>query len=271
MTNLVSRRSALRLAGGGLAAAPLVALGTDDAWAAVSAQTYLNSCAADIGKIGDDYVWNALAKYSGNSELYNWAKQDAPYCAGGMQLNRYRLGMGRYPNPLPYYVPSIYEYAKSKGQLVSLANARPGDWVCMFNLGHIGVLEKNNGNGTITTIEYNTSSGSSGSQTNGRGCWRRIRYASSVNGYVRHYNFGTSTTVPTLVLGSTGSRVTLLQKTMNAWFPSYPGMPLAVDGSYGPKTEAAVKEFQRRTGLVVDGKFGPATRSKFQSITGVLV
>jgi peptidoglycan hydrolase-like protein with peptidoglycan-binding domain len=32
-----------------------------------------------------------------------------------------------------------------------------------------------------------------------------------------------------------------------------------VDGDFGPKTEAAVKAFQRKHSLVVDGKVGPKT------------
>ncbi|MGA4669236.1 M15 family metallopeptidase [Propionibacteriaceae bacterium Y1923] len=97
---------------------------------------------------------------------------------------------------------------------------------------------------------------------------------SSINTY---YNRLTGSTTPppsnvaTLAVGSTGARVTTLQKTMNTWFPSYADTPLATDGIFGTKTENAVKEFQRRTGLTVDGRFGPATRAKFQQVTGVLV
>lgn len=237
----------------------------------VSASQYLQSCAADIGRSGDDYVWLGLADYTGQAYLRNWAKQDAPYCAGGMQLNRWRLGLGGYPNPLPYYVPSIRDHAKANGQWLSLADAAPGDWVVMLNSGHIGVLEKKNSDGTLTTIEYNTSSGNSGSQTNGRGCWRRVRSMSLVTGFVRHHSFGAAPVVVALKLGSRGPRVVSLQQTMNAWFPAYPTTPLTVDGSFGPATEAAVKEFQSRSGLNADGVFGPATRSAFQQATGVLV
>jgi peptidoglycan hydrolase-like protein with peptidoglycan-binding domain len=32
-----------------------------------------------------------------------------------------------------------------------------------------------------------------------------------------------------------------------------------VDGAFGPATEAVVREFQRRSGLLVDGIAGPRT------------
>ncbi|WP_353708981.1 N-acetylmuramoyl-L-alanine amidase [Cellulosimicrobium sp. ES-005] len=65
-------------------------------------------------------------------------------------------------------------------------------------------------------------------------------------------------TSPALKRGSTGTRVERLQRTLKTRYPLY-AKHLAVDGDYGPKTEAAVREFQFRAGLAVDGIAGPAT------------
>ena len=48
-----------------------------------------------------------------------------------------------------------------------------------------------------------------------------------------------------------------LQKRLNRDYPLFSN--LEVDGEFGPQTEAVVKEFQRRAGLIVDGIAGPAT------------
>lgn len=63
-----------------------------------------------------------------------------------------------------------------------------------------------------------------------------------------------------LSLGSTGAAVKALQAGMKRIFPTYAGK-LATDGSYGPATLAAVKEFQRRVDLDPDGVAGPLTRA----------
>lgn len=61
-----------------------------------------------------------------------------------------------------------------------------------------------------------------------------------------------------LYLGSTGPQVSELQRRLHNAFASYAGT-LPVDGDFGPLTDAAVREFQRRSGLTVDGIVGPQT------------
>lgn len=48
------------------------------------------------------------------------------------------------------------------------------------------------------------------------------------------------------------------QEKLKTSYPLYAGR-LVVDGINGPATKAAVKEFQRRSGLVADGIIGPKT------------
>lgn len=61
---------------------------------------------------------------------------------------------------------------------------------------------------------------------------------------------------PVVAKGSTGQAVKDLQWTLNTRYPAY--SKLAVDGVFGAGTEATLREFQRRAGLVVDGIAGPA-------------
>lgn len=67
--------------------------------------------------------------------------------------------------------------------------------------------------------------------------------------------------VPTRTLkkGARGNDVRWLQ-----WELADRGYSVAVDGSFGPATLAAVKAYQRDRGLAVDGSVGPATRKSLQ-------
>lgn len=68
----------------------------------------------------------------------------------------------------------------------------------------------------------------------------------------------------TLRRGSKGTRVRNLQAGMNRIFRKY--SKLKLDGDFGPKTEAVIKEFQRRAGgLAVDGIVGPKTTAALNS------
>lgn len=57
--------------------------------------------------------------------------------------------------------------------------------------------------------------------------------------------------------GSTGPAVAALQERLNRGHPDF--SHLVVDSDFGPSTEAAVREFQRRVSLTVDGVAGPRT------------
>ncbi len=64
-----------------------------------------------------------------------------------------------------------------------------------------------------------------------------------------------------LRVGSTGPNVVVLQVSLNRIGQNYPAIPKipAVDGIFGPRTEAAVITLQRVFGLTPDGIVGPAT------------
>ena len=76
-------------------------------------------------------------------------------------------------------------------------------------------------------------------------------------------------TAPTLTFtsklrfGSTGANVSELQSALNA-----KGASLAVDGKFGPRTLAAVKDFQASSGIAVDGVVGPETRGAMNGGSG---
>lgn len=61
--------------------------------------------------------------------------------------------------------------------------------------------------------------------------------------------------------GSTGPEVVTIQVALNRIAQNYPAIPKipAIDGIFGPRTEATVRKFQEVFGLNVDGIVGPAT------------
>jgi peptidoglycan hydrolase-like protein with peptidoglycan-binding domain len=60
---------------------------------------------------------------------------------------------------------------------------------------------------------------------------------------------------PTIAQGATGDAVRRLQRALRRTA----NLGVAVDGIFGPTTEAAVREFQQGAGLAVDGVVGPQT------------
>ena len=62
--------------------------------------------------------------------------------------------------------------------------------------------------------------------------------------------------------GNTGDDVKALQQQLNV-----AGYNLDVDGSFGPKTQAAVKDYQAKNGLAVDGYVGAQTSASLAGLT----
>lgn len=74
--------------------------------------------------------------------------------------------------------------------------------------------------------------------------------------------FTVETKAATLRRGDRGQDVKTLQTDLNTIMNA----GLAVDGSYGPATQNAVKSFQKAKGLEIDGVAGPATQKKINQI-----
>ena len=175
------------------------------------------------------------------------------------------------------YTPTSASYFRKVGRFYN--SPKVGDQVFFKNTSgvicHTGIVYKVDGS-FVYTIEGNTS-GASGVIANGGGVCKK-KYSRSytrIAGYGRpNYDISGSTPTPTpkpepkpkakaytgtfpsvppnLKKGSKGQQVKNLQKYLN-WFGAY---GLEVDGDFGTKTQKAVKDFQKRTGLAVDGIFG---------------
>lgn len=66
---------------------------------------------------------------------------------------------------------------------------------------------------------------------------------------------------PTLRRGNKGAEVMILQSDLQKC-----GYAIAVDGSFGPATEAALRSWQQENNLVPDGIYGPKSFMKMQTI-----
>jgi len=71
--------------------------------------------------------------------------------------------------------------------------------------------------------------------------------------------------MPILRQGSTGEEVKRLQHLLNTILKPSPNLQLV--GKFGPKTDNAVRRFQKLSGLKVDGQVGPKTWTALQQLS----
>lgn len=178
------------------------------------------------------------------------------------------------------YTPTSAEYFKRMGRWHT-KNPQPGDVIFFKNsvrIHHTGLVEKVIG-GTVYTIEGNTSSASGVIENGGEVCSKTyLQTNSKIAGYGRpDYSIvagaaasdgSAKAETPTseggldfmrdLAIGMKGyGEIATLQRLLKA-MNYYKG---EVDKSFGPKTEAAVKDFQKVKGIEVKypGTVGPKT------------
>ena len=118
-------------------------------------------------KYGEWYGWNGVA-----------------WC---VQCVQYWFAMAGHELPFKTASSSaLANYYKNNEPDKVVKDPKPND-IVYFNIGsgHTAIIEKDNGNGTVTTREGNTSPGNGGSQDNGGGVYRRIRSKSLIKTLMR--------------------------------------------------------------------------------------
>lgn len=171
--------------------------------------------------------------------------------------------------PLHAYTPTGVNAFKGRGQWHSgLSGVRTGDIVFfdfpggLNRVSHVGIVESVNGDGSVNTIEFNTSGNAS--QTNGRAVVRKRRKVGIV-GYGRPAYGTTSGGSSGGGAGATNynpwgwskSWVTGIQKKLIKL--GYDLGPAGADGVLGKLSNVAVVHFQGAHGLTPDGSPGSAT------------
>ena len=140
-------------------------------------------------------------------------------------------------------------------------------------LGHIAICKSYNSAGSVTWVESNFSARNPGKE---HLYWREVKnrnpkaYTGTFLGYIYMYTKNPYT-YPTTVLTrkkyeygkiKTGNNMVRWAQYELQKAGCYNGR---IDGFFGPATEAATREFQRRFDLEVDGQIGPITRQKLEN------
>jgi hypothetical protein len=212
-------------------------------------------------KYGEAYE---VRKKSQGFDSAPWCDMFVAWCAGQVGLLKV-VGDFAYT---PYHADWFRDNGRwgqtpKKGAIVFF------DWAGSRNIGaidHVGIVEAVRADGSVVTIEGNTSNVVA----------RRVR-RSGIAGY-GYPRYPAVASGPKPAKPAAGARypykslmrrgwndsdgVRNVQKRLNA-LGAKPR--LAVDGDFGPRTEAAVRAFQKRSRLEVDGIVGPKTWAKLFS------
>lgn len=190
------------------------------------------------GELGYIEGRNNASKYGKAYGLDN-----APWCAMFLWWCGRRASGGDTLIPQIAYTPAMARHYMGEGAARWGTTPRRGA-IAFFDfpdgvhrIQHVGLVEKVHTNGTITTIEGNTSSGTRGSQSDGGGVYRRVRSTGPVVVYAYPAYTREAVVRPAPRPVSRSTR---------------PVRPLIVDGVWGKATTSGLQVVLRDT--PVDGR-----------------
>jgi len=222
-----------------------------------------------------------------------------PWCQSFVSWCAFTAGLDSKKYPKSAATVAASDWFKNNNRWADARNddPNPGDWIYfdfpddgVNRISHVGLCIKNNGDGTIQVIEGNTSGTAKGDQRNGGMCVEKTRgyvkdnkkkLMNAVVGWGRPVYAGeedlpllskvgssdaavkqTAPAAPVaakvfnpLKVGSKGTGVKNVQKLLK----------LKADGSFGPGTEKAVKDFQTKKKLPATGIVDQATLKALKS------
>jgi hypothetical protein len=216
-----------------------------------------------------------------------------PWCQSFVSWCAFTSGLDAKKYPKTASTVAAADFFKKNNRWADARNddPTPGDWIYfdfpddgVNRISHVGLCIKNNGDGTIQVIEGNTSGTAKGDQRNGGMCvektrayvkhktlmnavvgWGRPVYAGEENLPLLSKSASPASLVkskPATVAakkefkpfkqGAKGASVKKIQQALG----------LAADGEFGPGTDKAVKDFQKKNKLTINGVVDLVTYKK---------
>jgi peptidoglycan hydrolase-like protein with peptidoglycan-binding domain len=232
-----------------------------------------------------------------------WTKVNfQPWCQSFVSWCADQSGLDAKKYPKSASTVAAADWFKENNRWADARNddPTPGDWIYfdfpddgVNRISHVGICIKNNGDGTIEVIEGNTSGTAKGDQRNGGMCVQKTRgyeknnkkkLINAVVGWGRPVysgeenqpllsKVGIVTASKTPVTDVAKNVSTQKDKTFKSFKKGSKGqgvkniqiaLKLKVDGEFGPGTEVAVKDFQKKNGITVTGIVDEITWKKIK-------